>query len=161
MSDELPISFRLLAAGEIPVIRPLWEELNQQHADYLTLFAPEIAQRSFEARLAALRDKSARGSLRIEIAETAAAGPPIAYCVATLSPEGMGEVDSLFVAPEYRRRGIASQLMQGALDWLNAEGASSQRVVVFQANAAALEFYKCFGFHPRNVELERPSPSSL
>lgn len=149
------ISLRLLAPDEFETIRPLWEQLNQQHANYPTPFAAEIAARSFEGRLRTLRDKAADERLRIEIASATPDGPPVAYAVATLSASGVGEVDSHFVAPEYRRRGIASALLRNALDWLRAGGAVSPRVVVFQANDEAVAFYRRFGFHPRNLELER------
>lgn len=154
------ISFRLLAPAEFEAIRPLWEQLNQHHASYPTPFAAEIAARSFAARLGALRDKSADERLRVEIAANSPDSPPIAYGVTSLSSSGVGEVDSLFVAPEYRRLGIASTLLQNALDWLRAHGAVSPRVVVFQANDEAVAFYRRFGFHPRNLELERPASSS-
>ncbi|MEQ1854526.1 MAG: GNAT family N-acetyltransferase, partial [Chthoniobacteraceae bacterium] len=78
----------------------------------------------------------------------------MAYCLTSLSPDGVGEVDSLFVAPLYRRSGVGSKLLQRALDWLGDSGAVSQRVVVLHANTEAESFYRRFGFHPRNIELE-------
>jgi len=150
----MAIIFRLLTADQLDLIRPLWEELNRHHATLPTPFAPEIAARSFESRLQAFRDKAVSGRLRVEVAGAAAGEPPVAYCVASLSPDGVGEVDSLFVAPLHRRTGVGSELLQRALDWLRAAGAVTQRVIVLYANAEAESFYRRFGFHPRNIELE-------
>lgn len=160
MSEEPPtvISYHLLAPAELEVIRPLWEQLNQLHAAFPTPFAAEIAARTFDPRLLAFREKATAGRLRVEIARPAPGAAPVAYCVTSLSAEGAGEVDSLFVAPGHRRRGVASALLRSALDWLRAAGAKSQRVVVLQANDEAIAFYRRFGFAPRNLELERTSP---
>jgi diamine N-acetyltransferase len=154
------IAFRQLTPHEFHLIRPLWEQLNQQHAAYSTPFAAEITSRSFVERLRTLREKANGERLRIEIASTVPDGPPVAYCITTLSSTGGGEVDSLFVSAEHRRHGIATALMQSALNWLQASGASSQHVVVFHANTEAIAFYQRFGFHPRNVMLERINPAN-
>jgi ribosomal protein S18 acetylase RimI-like enzyme len=155
MNSQSSFSFQLVGAEDCHVIRPLWERLNQQHASYPTPFSSEIAARRFAARLEALRAKGSDWSLRVEIASAIPGGPPIGYCVSSLSSTRVGEVDSLFVSPEYRRRRIASTLLQHALDWLRDGGAVQQRVVVFHANEEAVAFYRRFGFLPRNIELER------
>ena len=151
------ISYRVLTSDEFDVIRPLWERLNQYHAALPSPFAPEIASRTFETRLKALRHKAGSGSLRIEIASPAMDQPPIGYCITSLSPDGVGEVDSLYVDQANRRLGIASTLMRSALEWLRGSGAISERVVVLCENDEAVAFYRRFGFHPRNIELERRS----
>ena len=154
MKSDTPLSFSLLTPDQLDVIRPLWEQLNQHHATLPTPFAPEIAARSSASRLQAFRDIAASGRLRVEVAGTGADEPPVAFCVTSLSPDGAGEVDSLYVAPLHRRTGVGSELLRRALDWLHASGAVTQRVTVLHANAEAASFYQRFGFHPRNVEFE-------
>lgn len=149
------VSFRELMPAEFHVIRPLWERLNQQHASYDTPFASEIASRPFNDRLSELCDELTAKRLRIEVASIVPDGPPIAYGIASISAEGVGEIDSLFVSPEHRRCGIASSLMTNALKWLRAGGAITQRVEVLHPNAKAVAFYRRFGFEPRNIELQK------
>jgi len=154
-NNRLAVAFSLLAPDNIDVIRPLWEQLNQHHAALSSPFAADIASRAFETRALELQAKAISGKLRIEIAHTAPGTPPVAYCITSLSAERAGEIDSLFVNPDRRRNGIASTLMQRALEWLRDSGAVSQRVTVLHANDEALAFYRRFGFHVRNIELEQ------
>ncbi|HSH95106.1 MAG TPA: GNAT family N-acetyltransferase [Roseimicrobium sp.] len=154
------ISYQLLTPDRLDVIRPLWEQLNRHHASLPTSFSKEIAARSFETRLQTFRQKAASGRLRIEIATVGADDPPVGYCITSLASDGAGEVDSLFVAPGWRRIGIATRLLQGALDWLRDSGAATRRVTVLHANDEAGAFYRQFGFHPRNVGMELPPGTS-
>jgi ribosomal protein S18 acetylase RimI-like enzyme len=156
---EPSVSYSLLTPDEFDVIRPLWEQLNQHHASLPTPFAAEIALRKFEPRRRELCEKAHSDGLRIEVARMAEGSPPVAYGIATLSADGAGEIDSLFVLPECRRMGIASMLMQRALDWLRESGAKCQRVVVLHGNEEALAFYRRFGFSPRNIELQQLPPT--
>jgi putative intracellular protease/amidase/GNAT superfamily N-acetyltransferase len=148
------IFFSQITPEQLDLIRPLWEQLNQHHAALPSPFASGIAACSFDSRLEVLRDKAASGRLRVEIACTSADESPMAYCVASISQDGAGELDSLFVSPSHRRTGVGSALVQRALDWLREAGAVSLRVVVLHDNAEAESFYHRFGFQPRNIELE-------
>jgi ribosomal protein S18 acetylase RimI-like enzyme len=73
------------------------------------------------------------------------------------APHVPARIGDLFVAPEFRRLGIAKTLMERALEWLRDSGAVSQRVTVLHANDEALAFYRRFGFEVRSVELEQLS----
>jgi ribosomal protein S18 acetylase RimI-like enzyme len=169
----------LLEPEQLELIRPLWEALCDFHTTVPNAFAPTIIGRPFEPRQLEFCRMAAEGRLRIEIASAAgnntahddtahddtvadksgagdsvAEGNPIAYCVTRLSADGEGEVESLYVAPEFRRRGIAARLVRAALDWLTVCGAESRRVIVFHGNDEASAFYARVGFRPRNVEWE-------
>ncbi len=78
----------------------------------------------------------------------------IGYCICTISAEGDGEIDSIFVENGYRRSGIGEELMRRALAWLDAEGAKRKIVAVAAGNEAAIPFYESFGFMPRMTVLQ-------
>lgn len=59
-------------------------------------------------------------------------------------------VNSVYVVPELRRRGVARALMMAAIDWLRACGCT---VVRLHSSVEAMEFYRSMGFTPRR-ELE-------
>lgn len=135
-------------------IQPLWTKLNAEHAAMSRPFRAEIAQRTFASRRTELLMKGHSGGLWVEVvrAVTEDAGA-VAYCLCTLSPEGVGEIDSIFVEENFRGRGIGAELMRRALAWLDERNAGAKMVSVLYENAEAIEFYRRFGFHPRTVLL--------
>lgn len=76
------------------------------------------------------------------------------YCIASVE-KNRGEVDSLFVHPVFRNRGIAEQLMRAALDWLDGKECSEIFLFVAEGNESILEYYKRFGFYKRFDLLQR------
>ena len=58
---------------------------------------------------------------------------------------GLGEVYSLYVLPEYQHQGIGQKLFQRALDILNQEFQDIY-LIVLKNNLASRAFYELFGF---------------
>ena len=79
----------------------------------------------------------------------------IAYCVSTISPDGRGEIDSMFVEERCRGCGIGSELIRHALAWMESAEASSKVVTVAYAAERVLAFYRRFGFHARTILLQQ------
>lgn len=59
-----------------------------------------------------------------------------------------GEILNLAVAPEWRRQGIARQLLEAALEALAARGIDEIFLEVRESNASALALYQAAGFRP-------------
>jgi ribosomal protein S18 acetylase RimI-like enzyme len=59
-------------------------------------------------------------------------------------------IGQLYVTPEFQRRGIGSQLLQEALDWLGPE--KDVYLHVLKWNDNAINLYKKFGFQPTSKE---------
>jgi GNAT superfamily N-acetyltransferase len=59
-----------------------------------------------------------------------------------------GEIQYLFVKPDYRRRGIGSALVQRLADWFERDGARDICVCVDADNPAAAPFYDSLGAAP-------------
>lgn len=79
---------------------------------------------------------------------------PVGYALYRFEPEYV-YLRQLFVAPEMRRRGIASS----ALDWLrqNAWGDRPRvRIDVLIGNRSGIEFWRSVGFSDYCVTMERP-----
>jgi len=57
-------------------------------------------------------------------------------------------VVTLAVAPGFRERGVASQLLMALIDAAGAGGARHLTLEVRESNQAALELYRKFGFEP-------------
>jgi GNAT superfamily N-acetyltransferase len=145
------VVYRTVGADGIDAVRPLWEKLRIYHAPLLGDRPPFL----FEPRKQAILGKAATGKLWIELVSTPSHGADLAYCISTVSAEGCGEIDSMFVEDGFRGRGIGSDLVRHALAWLESMGASSKVVTVAHANGEALAFYQRFGFQPRTVLLQQ------
>jgi len=62
----------------------------------------------------------------------------------------------LYVAPEYRRRGIGSALMLHTEDWAKAQGQQQIGLHVFQSNQLALAFYQSLGYETQARWMIKP-----
>lgn len=130
-------------------IQPLWEQLNRHHKAVSPHFSEYFEDFNFVDRKKALEAKGRRGELRLFFAE--ASGQLVGQCIASVMPEGLGEIDSIFVDEQFRDQKIGHSLMQAALQWFEIMGAEKQTVVVVHGNESANAFYARYGFLPRSV----------
>lgn len=62
----------------------------------------------------------------------------------------------LYVAPEHRRQGIATALMQEAETWAKQRGDRQIGLQVFQSNQAALNLYSSLEFQTQSLWMVKP-----
>lgn len=157
---EASPSVSIIAGGpeRLTEIAPLWAQLREHHAGLSRLWRESILRSQFDARINQLREKCAPGGMLVLLA--AAGGETVGYCVSTLTSDGKGEVDSIFVAELHRGRGIGRELFNRSVDWLALRGAKRVIVEVMAENAAARRLYESAGFRPRTVILERVAPTT-
>ncbi len=153
----LTIAYRLVDENNLEAVRALWEKLRAHHTPLLSRFSEALPPFDFEPRKRELLAKADAGKIRVELVRAGSDATDIAYCVSTVSADGRGEVDSMFVEESFRGRGIGSELVRRALEWMESVGASSNVVAVAHANAEALTFYKRLGFYPRTILLQQVS----
>jgi ribosomal protein S18 acetylase RimI-like enzyme len=67
-----------------------------------------------------------------------------------------GYVSDVFVAPEWRGRGIGQQLLRAIGDRLRDRGAKRLRICALAANETAIEAFRRFGFAPFEITFDRP-----
>lgn len=80
-------------------------------------------------------------------------GPTVAgYVVAAPTGDNGVLIANLAVAPEYRRRGAASFLIEAVLDWSVIRGASSCHLDVRRSNESAIALYRRFGFRTEGIQ---------
>lgn len=65
------------------------------------------------------------------------------------------EIENMGVIPQYRSRGIGSQLIQKCLEWAKKKGFEKIYVNSYFANSKAIYFYKSNGFSEIDLSLER------
>ena len=133
-------------------VGPLWLQLRGHHADHFPPWGPQLLSMTFESRRAGLLGKAAGGG-DLLVLMAVAGDADVAYCVSTVSGDRWGEVDSLYVEPGHRRRGIGRALVARSMDWLAGRGAKPVVVDVLSGNDEAMRLYESFGFRPRTVRL--------
>jgi ribosomal protein S18 acetylase RimI-like enzyme len=148
-AGEETVDVKRLDRSQIQQIRELWQGLNAHHHSVSTNFKEHFASFAFERRIGQL-------DLCDELAVFLAMDGDIkaGYCLASVE-KGAGEIDSIFLYPEYRKRGIGERLMGEALDWLEAHGCSQIRVAIACGNEDAIGFYRKFGFAERFLVMQR------
>jgi len=132
-------------------VAPLWHELNQFHVGVGGPLSDELAGRTFGQRREGLL--AGGKALRVEIVYH---GGDVGYCISSVCG-GVGEIDSLYLKPRYRGRGLGRRLTESALRWMDEHGVSKKVVVALAGNESAVGFYGRFGFRPRNVKMELPN----
>ena len=153
------VAFRTTGMGEIDLIRPLWVQLNEHHRAKAICFRKHYERMTFNDRKAYFTRLLETGPLRLDLATDTRTGTYIGYCVSSVSEEKTGEVESLFVAREYRSSGIGTELVTRGLAWMDSLGVARKRVCVGDGNEEAWAFYRKFGFYPRMTVLEQiPEP---
>lgn len=153
------VQYRELPFEEIDTIAPLWEKLNEYHAEHSTYFARDFRNFSFDERKRRLAEEKSR--LRILLAETAE-GEPVGYAVGSIAEahaKTRGELDSMYVKAEWRGHRIGEGLATRILDWLDENGVTNIVIAVAAGNEKALKFYDRLGFAPRAYTLRRKPQS--
>ncbi|MDV9171044.1 GNAT family N-acetyltransferase [Streptomyces sp. W16] len=73
-------------------------------------------------------------------------GAPVGCLVVTAPADGRSEIKRLWTAPEFRGRGIASDLLGAALAHAAESGAGAVRLSVWKWRTGAVALYERFGF---------------
>lgn len=83
---------------------------------------------------------------------------PVLAPYSRLEQDSSYYIASLAIDPAYRRRGLASELMQEAEVACQRQGLSSLSLIVFEQNRPALRFYQALGFQEVRREAVVPHP---
>lgn len=137
----------------LDTIEPLWIKLNDWHHVHSPHFSHVFRNRTFANRKTMLNAKLAEGKVRIDLAYPSNSPHLIGYCLSTINLRHIGEVDSIFVEANFRGQGIASRLMQSALNWMDLNHVERKTIQVATGNEAVFRFYEKFGFYPANYIL--------
>ena len=139
---------------ELDTIKPLWEKLNEYHRRLTKHFAAEIAQHIFEERKKAF-ESPLKKQHHISLARDKATDIVIGYCVSSISIEEHGEIESIYVEPDYRKKGVGDALMRRALHWLDKKKVKRKVLSVAAGNEDVIGFYNGYGFYPRTTILQQ------
>jgi len=151
---KMDIIYIELKNEEINLIKPLWENLKEQHCEVSTYFPGKYGKFSFEERKAQILNKTIAGCIKIDIVKDKDNDQYIGYCVSSIL-ENIGEVDSIYINENYRNSNIGTQLMKRSLHWMDKKNVINKKIVVAVGNEELFSFYKKFNFYPRHIIIEQ------
>ena len=146
--------YRIYDQTGLDLIEPLWQKLNQHHAEQGSAFAADYAANTFAQRKRELLAKAAMGRFHLVIAWDKTSGQAVAYCASSAVPQGVGEVESLYLDPGERSLGMGKHLVKDALQWMDSLGVKKKKVVVYSGNEEVVGFYEKMGFKTRYLVME-------
>jgi N-acetylglutamate synthase-like GNAT family acetyltransferase len=111
----------------LDLIQELWKLLRLHVKTITTDFKDQVEQLTFQESKESLLNKSKDGAIRVDLAEDNQNKITVASCISTITPDKVGEVDSLYVREESRSGGIGDQLMKRSLQWMDEKGAESKK----------------------------------
>lgn len=139
-------TIKRISAADIYIIKELWESLNRQHYERSKNFKEHYEKQTFEQRCSKFTRLPDEDVL-IEAALDGA-GRPVGYCICSIE-RGSGELDSLYIEPDYRKNSLGSVIARHGIDWLKSRGCAEIRVSVADGNESVFPFYEGLGFCKR------------
>jgi len=137
----------------IDSIEDLWTELNQLHSSNSPYFKERFDAFTFNMRKNSLVQSGK--DLMIVLAKDKSDHEVIGYSIASISKSDVGEIDSIFIKPDYRGCKIGDELMGQPLSWFKKRNISKVTLGVAVGNEDVLPFYEKFGFYPKVMILEQ------
>ena len=159
MTNEVTI--RRVRRRDEPAISRLWEALSEYHValdDRMPVPAPGAAGR-YAARLIERRNDPYTRAFVAEVGREVVGY--VLGAVVDLHPDLFEHVESgyiadIYVAPAYRRRGIARQLFGAITGWFRQQGVQHIEWQVAAANPEGVAFWEAVGGRPIMVRMRLP-----
>jgi diamine N-acetyltransferase len=153
------IEYVAMDQAGLDYIGPLWEKLREHHISRAGDLAFFFNRTTYTQRREGLLKIAAAGKMRVDLVRDVDSGRYAGYCITSLSPEMKGEIESIYVEPEYRGQGAGDRLMRRSLEYLDEQGAQRKVLAVAVGNEDVFRFYGRYGFVPRVTMLEQaPNP---
>jgi diamine N-acetyltransferase len=148
------IDFITGGAELLEYVQPLWEKLNRHHQANSKYFSDKFKNLTFDLRKRKLMN-DINTELRVDLVKDSENHTFVGYCISTVTIDSVGEMDSLYIEPEYRKFGIGNKLMSRFLEWLDSKNVKTKIIVVAEGNEEVFDFYKKYGFYERRTVLEQ------
>jgi ribosomal protein S18 acetylase RimI-like enzyme len=153
--NKMPnINYIATDGKDIKLISPLREKQWQYHNKRSKHFGKRIMERSVDEVNEQLLAKATVGLL-VDLAEDAETGKLVGYCLTSINAERQGEIESLYLQPEYRNQHIGDKLMKRSLDWMDKQGVKRKILVVGAGNEGVTSFYRRYKFEVRSIIMEQ------
>lgn len=139
----------------LDIVSALWQKQREYHRALSQHFAGRLDRMTFDLRKRGLLDRSREGAMRIDLARDMDTGELVGYCISTVYGDRQGEIESIYIKPDYRGSGIGDKLMKRALRWMDEYPVNSKVLAVGAGNEEVFAFYSRYSFYPRTTILEQ------
>ncbi len=150
--EEVHLTYYQIPLNQLVTIESLWKKLNEIHANLSPDFGEHYNQMTFEHRTLkfhAIKEEDIRITIVKDQDEA------IGYCITTTDMENtLGALESIYLKPAYRQRGIGEALVEDSKGWVRTKGCQKMVLSVSVGNESVLDFYKKVGFYPKLLQLE-------
>jgi ribosomal protein S18 acetylase RimI-like enzyme len=138
------------------LIRPLLGKLLEYTGNRSPHFSDYFLHRSLEGwKKQYIINTSNSGALRIDLAKDVETGEIIGFCTSIVSEDNKGEINSIYIEPNYQRQGIGGTLMSRALEWMDSLSVKTKTLGVAVGNEEVFKFYSHYNFYPKSIHLEQ------
>ena len=157
MHKHLPmmgIVYKQIDFSDIDIIQPVWEKIREHHRKVLVHdFQHLVDDFTFDQFKLSLAEKAKDGGAVYIISAVDEEADTISgYCATSLSKDGDGFLESIYVLSEYRS-GIGEKLALYSVDWLDENNARSKELFVVYGNERVMKLAERFGFYPSRTVL--------
>lgn len=152
---DLEIIYEQSGPEGLDLVENLWNQLKEHHAGSARHFKEQLLNRTYTERKADIIGTNAGRSIRVYLAKVKESEDIIGFCVCSGAPGEYGEIESIYVQPDYRYLGIGTKFMGHVDIFFDDIGVTEHRVGVCDGNEDSFRFYERFGFYPRRHLLIR------
>lgn len=145
---------------EIDRVAALWTLITEHHAaldPFFRMRTGGVAEGELRELLRAMQRSPDAALFVCDAPQSEAAaeapGSPVGLCIvrvdyapAILEETERAEITDIGVRPAYRRRGVATALLDTALEWVRDRGVSRVEIQVAHGNAEGQAFWRARGF---------------
>ena len=139
----------------LDLIAALWQKQLEYHKSLSQHFPGYLDKMTFSLRKKGLLEQSREGAIHIGFAREADTRELVGYCISTISGDRQGEIESIYIEPDYRGSGIGDNLMKRALRWMDEYPVAKKVLAVGAGNEDVFAFYSRYNFFPRTTMLEQ------
>lgn len=130
--------------ADIGIIGPLWEKLHEHNnALHKRYFGRELSEK-WDHKSRELIKKAREYRIKFDVVKFGA--EIVGFCISGIDKHLQGEIVSIYVLPEFRGKGVGTELLNEHLGWLKQNKAASIFLYVHPCNIEAIRFYWRFGF---------------
>ncbi len=143
-------TIQTMGKEDLPLLKPLWQKLNEIHFADSPHFKDFYANFTFEQRIVSF-DTIESDNVLIQAVEYNE--ELFGYCISTITNDS-GEIESLYLSEIVRGKGFGEKLCINALEWMKQRKCKKIEVSVSYGHDCVLGFYEKLGFYPRMIKLQ-------